>query len=57
MRPIKVTIQGSDPIARALSLMIEEDIGLMPVMEGGKVIGIIRLSDLFKEISDQVLYK
>jgi len=55
MSPIKVTIPGSDPIAKAIFVMIKENVGLMPVMEGGKVMGMIRLSDLFKEISDVVL--
>ena len=55
MSPIKVTIEGSAPIAKAIFVMIKEDVGLMPVMEGGKVMGMIRLSDLFKEISDLVL--
>lgn len=55
MSPIKVSISGNDPIAKAIFVMIKEDVGLMPVMEGGKVMGMIRLSDLFKEISDTVL--
>jgi len=55
MSPIKVTIPGSDPIAKAIFVMIKENVGVMPVMEGGKVAGMIRLSDLFKEISDLVL--
>jgi CBS domain-containing protein len=55
MSPIKVTIEGSAPIAKAIFVMIKEDVGLMPVMEGGKVMGMIRLSDLFKEVSDLVL--
>jgi CBS domain-containing protein len=55
MSPIKVTIPGEDPIAKAIFVMIKEDVGLMPVMESGKVMGMIRLSDLFREISDLVL--
>ena len=55
MSPIKVTVQGSDPIAKALFLMIKEGVGVMPVIQDSKVAGMIRLSDLFKEISDLVL--
>ena len=55
MSPIKVTIQGSDPIAKALFLMIKENVGMMPVIQDNKVVGMIRLSDLFKEISEMVL--
>ncbi len=55
MSPIKVTVQGNDPIAKALFLMIKENVGMMPVIQDNKVVGMIRLSDLFKEISDMVL--
>ena len=55
MSPIKITVQGSDPIAKALFLMIKEGVGVMPVIQNSKVAGMIRLSDLFKEISDMVL--
>jgi CBS domain-containing protein len=55
MSPIKVTIQSSDPVAKAIFLMIKENVGLLPVMQSGKVIGMLRLSDLFSEISRGVL--
>ncbi len=55
MSPIKVTINAQDPIAKALFLMIKENVGLMPVMQDNKVVGMIRLSDLFGEISKIVL--
>ena len=55
MSPIKVTIQGADPIAKAIFLMIKEDVGMMPVIQDSKVAGMVRLSDLFKEISVMVL--
>jgi len=55
MSPIKVTIQSNDPIAKAIFLMIKENVGLMPVIQDNKVAGMIRLSDLFKVISDLVL--
>ncbi len=55
MSPIKVTVQGSDLLAKAIFMMIQENVGLMPVIQDNKVAGMIRLSDLFKEISDMVL--
>jgi len=55
MSPIKVTIQGNDPLAKAIAVMIQERVGLMPMIQDNKVAGMIRLSDLFKEISDMVL--
>jgi CBS domain-containing protein len=55
MSPIKVTTNGEDDISKALFLMIRENVGLMPVVQEQRVAGMIRLSDLFKEISDMVL--
>ena len=55
MSPIKITSDAQDNIVKVLYLMIKENVGLMPVMEKGKVIGMIRLSDLFNEISKIVL--
>lgn len=55
IHPIKVTIQSNDPIAKAIFLMIKEDVDMMPVIQDSKVAGMIRLSDLFGEISKIVL--
>ena len=55
MSPIKVTAQGNDPVAKAIFLMIKQNVGLMPVIQDNKVTGMIRLSDLFLEISELVL--
>ncbi|MHB8069139.1 MAG: CBS domain-containing protein [Desulfobaccales bacterium] len=55
MSPIKATSDARDPLTKALYLMIKENVGLMPVMQNGKVEGMLRLSDLFGEISRSVL--
>jgi len=55
MSPVKVTVNAEDPITKPLYLMIKENAGLIPVMQGGKVAGMLRLSDLFGEISKMVL--
>lgn len=55
MSPIKITVDAKDPIAKAIYLMIKENVGMMPVMQDNKIAGIIRLSDLFTEISKMVL--
>jgi CBS domain-containing protein len=55
MSPIKVTAQGTDVLAKAIFLMIKENVGMMPVIQDNKVAGMIRLSDLFGEISKMVL--
>jgi CBS domain-containing protein len=55
MSPIQVTVDAQDNVVKALYLMIKNNVGLMPVMEENKVIGMVRLSDLFAEISKIVL--
>jgi DNA-binding NarL/FixJ family response regulator len=55
MSPIKVTVNGDDPITKALFLMIKENVGMMPVLLDKKVVGMVRMNELFKEISDVVL--
>ncbi len=55
MSPIKVTVNGKDPIAKAIFLMIQENVGLLPVMQDSKVAGMVRLSDLFIEVMHLVL--
>jgi CBS domain-containing protein len=55
MSAIKVTVNAEDPITKPLYAMIKENVGLIPVMQGGKVAGMLRLSDLFGEISKMVL--
>jgi CBS domain-containing protein len=55
MSPIQVTVEAQDNVVKALYLMIKKNVGLMPVMQDNKVIGMIRLSDLFNEISRIVL--
>jgi CBS domain-containing protein len=55
MSPIKVTVDGDSPIPKALFLMIKENVGMMPVILDNKVVGMIRLSDLYKEVSKIIL--
>ncbi|MFP3867905.1 MAG: HPP family protein [Desulfobacteraceae bacterium] len=55
MSPIKVTVQADSSIAKAIFLMIKENVGMMPVLQDNKVVGIIRLSELFTEVSGMVL--
>ncbi len=55
MSPIRVTVNGEDPITKALFLMIQENVGMMPVLLDKKVVGMVRMNELFKEISTVVL--
>ena len=55
MHSVKVTIQGNDNLAKALFLMITENLFRVPVIQDDKVVGILRLVELFNQISDLVI--
>jgi CBS domain-containing protein len=55
MGPIKVTINADDSLAKALFLMVKENVGMMPVLDGQRVAGMVRLTDLFLEIAQVML--
>ena len=57
MSPFKVTVASSDSLVKALALMLQENVERIPVLEDNKVMGLIRLADLFKEISGALLIK
>lgn len=55
MSPIRVTINGNAHINQALALMIKENLVRIPVTEDERVTGMIRLGDLFIEVTRVVL--
>jgi CBS domain-containing protein len=55
MSPSKITVNAEDSITKPLYQMIKENVGLIPVIRDNKVVGMLRLSDLFGEISKIVL--
>jgi CBS domain-containing protein len=42
-------VDGGAPIAQALSLMIQANVGPRPVIQAARVAGVIRLRDLYHE--------
>jgi CBS-domain-containing membrane protein len=55
MSPIRVTINGDAHIHQALTLMIKENLVRIAVTEDERVIGMLRLSDLFTEVTQVVI--
>ncbi|MFZ5898964.1 MAG: HPP family protein [Bacillota bacterium] len=56
MRPISfITIDAQDPITKAVHLMVSHGIQTLPVIEDGKVIGILRSREIFDEVSDLII--
>jgi len=55
MSPFKSTVDVEDSLVKALAWMVKEGVEKIPVIEDNKVVGLIRLTDLFKEISGALL--
>ena len=51
MSPFKITMDINDSLVKALAVMLQEGVEKIPVLEENKVAGMVRLSDIFKEIS------
>ena len=55
MSGVAATVDAQDSILKASHIMLGEDAYLLPVMEGDKLIGVVRMGDLFHEITNGVL--
>lgn len=55
MSPAKATGDSADSVLKAVHLMLQEQLFLLPVSETGKIIGVVRMGDLFHEITNVVL--
>lgn len=55
MSDVKARLDAEDSILKASHIMLEEDAYLLPVLDGDKLIGIVRMGDLFHEITNVVL--
>lgn len=53
MSPIKHIAKGSDPVLKALTIMIDTKDGVLPVVDKGRVIGVIRMKEIFKVITSK----
>lgn len=49
--PFAGTVAPEDSILKALDIMMDEDVSLVPVMKAGKLAGLIKLSDIFNTVS------
>jgi predicted transcriptional regulator len=51
---IKNTVSPNDPFAKCAYLLLVEDVLILPVVEDDKIIGVVRLVDIFERIADTV---
>jgi predicted transcriptional regulator len=57
MGPIRATVKADDSLVKALFVMVKENVGMMPVLDNGRVAGMVRLTDLFLEVSQAIIEK
>lgn len=62
VRPIKefmtafdVTVEMDDHLLKVAHLMVNNNIGILPVKESDKIVGVIRMHDLFYEVTKFIL--
>jgi len=55
MSEAKATVDGEDEVLKASHIMVHENLYLLPVMEGDKLIGVIRMGDVLHAITSAVL--
>ena len=55
MRPIERTINFDEPIMKAVYEMVNHSLSILPVLQTGQVVGVIRTVDVFHELAELVL--
>ena len=55
MSESRVSVEGDDSILKASHIMLNEDAYLLPVMEGDKLVGVVRMGDIFQQITNALL--
>lgn len=54
--PVPVSVALDDPITKAAYLMVIHDASMLPVVDGDRVAGVVRMIDVFNEAAKAVLY-
>jgi predicted transcriptional regulator len=49
--PLAGTVQPDDSILKALDIMMDHNVSQVPVMQEGKLQGIVKLSDIFNTVA------
>lgn len=55
MSPFDIIVDVEDHILKVAHLMLQHNIGLLPVTESGKVVGVVRMHDIFHEITGFII--
>jgi CBS-domain-containing membrane protein len=55
MQPIKVTVDFHDHLVKVIYELVDNNLSLLPVLQNGKVVGVVRSVDVFHEIAQLLL--
>ncbi|MBI5527975.1 MAG: CBS domain-containing protein [Deltaproteobacteria bacterium] len=55
MRPVASTVDVGDHILKAIYEMVSNNVSLLPVLRGGKVVGVVRSVEMLHEVAGLVL--
>lgn len=55
MSKVKSTIDAEDKVLKASHIMLHDNVFLLPVMEGDKLVGAVRMGDVLHEITNALL--
>lgn len=56
MGAVPPAVKPGDPVTLAAYLMVTHKSGVLPVVDGGRVVGVVRIIDVFNEASKAVLH-
>jgi len=56
MATVLDTVQADAPVTRAAYLMVAHRVDMLPVLEGEKVVGVVRIVDIFNQAAEKVLH-
>jgi CBS domain-containing protein len=58
MKPVRVSVSLEDTIAKAAFLMERRNIQVLPVLENNKkLVGVVRMIEIFREVSGMIMEK
>lgn len=56
MAAVLDTVQADAPLTRAAYLMVARQVDMLPVLEGNRVAGAVRIVDIFNQAAEKVLH-
>jgi CBS domain-containing protein len=56
MAPVLDTIPADAPLTRAAYLMVAHGVDMLPVLDGARVVGVVRIVDVFNQTAAEVLH-